>query len=41
MLKDFVASDGDGRPHLSAVKCVETPVSPGYPKRKQVGMEKY
>lgn len=32
MLKDFVDSDGDGRHHLSAVKCVETTVSSGCPK---------
>lgn len=37
MLKDFVDSAGGGRPHLSAIKCVETAVNSGCPKRKQVG----
>lgn len=37
MLKDFVGSDGDGRPCLSAVKSVVTPVSSVCPKWKQVG----
>lgn len=32
MLKDFVDSAGGGRPHLSAIKCVETAVSSGCPK---------
>lgn len=32
MLKDFVDSAGDGRPCVSAVKCVETAVSSGCPK---------
>lgn len=37
MLKDFVDSDGDRRSHFTALKCVETTVSSGCPKRKQVG----
>lgn len=37
MLKDFVDSDGYGRLLFTALKCVETTVTSGCPKWKQVG----
>lgn len=40
MLKDFVDSPADWRPHLRAVKYLETTVSSGYPKWKQVGSKR-